>query len=81
MVYGMCSGCLCDAMFTEIGHDDEGRTFKLYFCHKCKNYTRVYDAPRSEKEVVEDALVTEALSASRRPVQQRTFPAARRSED
>ncbi len=81
MKYGMCSGCLCDAHFTEVGHDDTGRMFKVYFCPKCKNYTRVFDAPQTEREAADHALVTAALSAARRPIQLRMFAAGRVSED
>jgi len=77
----MCSGCLCDAIFNEVGHDENGRIFKLYFCHKCKNYTRVFDAPMTEREEVDMTLVTEALSANRKPHQLRMFAPARVSED
>jgi len=80
MQYGMCSHCLCDAHFTEIGHDEHGSTFKLYFCHKCKQYTRVFDAPQSERESVNQALVTDALSDTEHPKQLRMFPQVRISD-
>lgn len=81
MVYGMCSGCLCNVMFCETGHDETGRLFKVYFCNKCKNYTRVFEVPMTERETVDQALVTEALSANRKPHQLRMFAAGRVSED
>lgn len=76
-MYGMCSHCLCDAHFTETGHDEHGRRFKLYFCHKCKQYTRRFDAPMSEREVVDEALVEDALSEPNKAKQLRMFAKAR----
>lgn len=58
----MCAKCLGDAFFVEVGHEGE-RVFKLYLCPECKNYTRNFRVPQTEKEVVEDALAQEALSA------------------
>ena len=71
-----CSKCLADAHFMESGHDEQMRRFDLYFCEVCKNYTR--DFILTEREVVEPALRTEALSD--KPEQLRMFPAARVSD-
>lgn len=59
----MCPHCLSDGEFLEAGHDETGRTFKIYGCSKCRNMTRVFDTPITEREVVLVALVEEALSA------------------
>lgn len=78
----MCSHCLGQANFIEKGHDEKGRTFKLYFCPTCKNYTRNFLT--SERETVDDIIRAElslepkALSDNIR--QLRMFPAARVSD-
>lgn len=60
----MCPRCLDDGNFLEVGHDEDGRTFKLYGCPVCLSMTRVFDVPQTEREVVLVALVTDALSAT-----------------
>lgn len=68
MSNNLCPHCLADCHFLETGHDETGRSFKLYGCKVCRSMTRVFDAPQTEREVVLVALVTDALSDNVTPV-------------
>lgn len=76
MKTGTCGKCLAQTIFIESGHDEQGKKFDLYLCGTCDNFTR--DFILTEREVVDHALVTDALSD--KPQQLRIFPPGRVSD-
>lgn len=67
----ICAQCLEKTVFQETGHENN-KKFDLYKCPNCGSYNREWSVTDSDQ-----SLVTQALSANRKPKQMRMFPPAR----